>query len=384
MPDFYAKQVIGSHPSCLNVLVDHKLKPYYDMLGVCYTMKSLGYTYDENGDPLITDCQSKDFVAYYPSADSVVAFQALYDNTDGLQDKFVNYWTYTANALASNPYVVGFDPLNEPFMGNFLRHYKYLKPGNQDRLALAPMFTRIYNESYKPADPESVMWFEPNQVPDTVAIGRGYVFPVGYEVPPGGEIGSPYHVLNDHTYCCAAGAKVCSGGEPTPEAAPFCQSYHDRKLEKRNADAERLGVPLFISEFGACLTEDSCRPEINSAADAADRYLAGWCYWQFKNYADLTTTAGTGSEGFYNEDGTLQAWKVKALARTYMPYTQGTLTSQSFDTTTGLFNASFVFNATVNAPSVIYTSSEYWYTNMRVCTVSHNGTELTAKDYHWD
>jgi hypothetical protein len=33
-----------------------------------------------------------------------------------------------------------------------------------------------------------------------------------------------------------------------------------------------------------------------------------------KNFADLTTSAGTGSEGFYNNDGTLQDGKVKALA----------------------------------------------------------------------
>jgi len=57
--------------------------------------------------------------------------------------------------------------------------------------------------------------------------------------------------------------------------------------------------------------------------DAADKYVAGWAYWQFKNYADLTTSAGTGSEGFYNEDGTLQDWKVKALSRTYVMLTQG-------------------------------------------------------------
>ena len=45
--------------------------------------------------------------------------------------------------------------------------------------------------------------------------------------------------------------------------------------------------------------------------------MLGWAYWQFKTYADLTTSAGTGSEGFWNQDGTLQDYKVKALARSY-------------------------------------------------------------------
>ena len=49
--------------------------------------------------------------------------------------------------------------------------------------------------------------------------------------------------------------------------------------------------------------------------DVADEHLVGWAYWQFKYYEDLTTSAGTGSEGFYNQDGSLQEWKAKALAR---------------------------------------------------------------------
>jgi len=50
------------------------------------------------------------------------------------------------------------------------------------------------------------------------ALG-GIVVPVGFDVPPGGEIGSNKHVLNDHTYCCSMGATVCSGGEPSTTMA---------------------------------------------------------------------------------------------------------------------------------------------------------------------
>jgi len=82
-----------------------------------------------------------------------------------------------------------------------------------------------------------------------------------------------------------------------------------------------MGVPLIISEFGACLTEGPCTQEIRQVTEVSDTYLAGWGYWQFKNYEDLTTSASTGSEGFYNQDGSLLAWKVKALARTYLMYT---------------------------------------------------------------
>jgi hypothetical protein len=52
-------------------------------------------------------------------------------------------------------------------------------------------------------------------------------------------------------------------------------------------------------------------------------YLTSWAYWQFKNYKDLTTSAGDRSEGFYNNDGSLQVQKIKALTRTYVKAAQG-------------------------------------------------------------
>jgi hypothetical protein len=78
----------------------------------------------------------------------------------------------------------------------------------------------------------------------------------------------------------------------------------------------------------------------------------------------LTTSASEGSvggEGFYNGDGTLQEYKVKALARSYMQYTQGVLTKQSFDVDTSEFNVEFTAKTSIEAPSVAYLSSDYYY-----------------------
>lgn len=81
--------------------------------------------------------------------------------------------------------------------------------------------------------------------------------------------------------------------------------WHKERIQQRKRDADRLGVPLIISEFGACLTEGPCTQEIKQLADQADEALVGWAYWEFKTFEDLTTSAGTGSEGFYNKDGSL-------------------------------------------------------------------------------
>jgi aryl-phospho-beta-D-glucosidase BglC (GH1 family) len=36
-----------------------------------------------------------------------------------LTDKFVKYWEVLANKFAKNKFVIGFDPLNEPFPADF-------------------------------------------------------------------------------------------------------------------------------------------------------------------------------------------------------------------------------------------------------------------------
>lgn len=74
-----------------------------------------------------------------------------------------------------------------------------------------------------------------------------------------------------------------------------------------------------------------CVTEIEQVTANADKFLtSGWAYWQFKTYEDLTTSAGTSSEGFYNMNGSLQTKKVKALSRTYVKSAQGTIKSMQF------------------------------------------------------
>jgi len=53
-------------------------------------------------------------------------------------------------------------------------------------------------------------------MPDTLPLtSKGLVFNLGFEKPPGGELNSKNHVLNDHTYCCQLSMSICAKtGEP--------------------------------------------------------------------------------------------------------------------------------------------------------------------------
>jgi hypothetical protein len=54
-----------------------------------------------------------------------------------------------------------------------------------------------------------------------------WVFSLGFTKPPGGEIGSKRHVLNDHTYCCQIYGTCDATGEPQAKDAKMCKEWHE-------------------------------------------------------------------------------------------------------------------------------------------------------------
>lgn len=228
------------------------------------------------------------------------------------------------------------------------------------------------------------MMFEPGQFPDMLGLGpEAVVWHLGFKKPPGGEIGSANHVLNDHTYCCQLGPSVCAAtGEPSAADAQKCLDLHEKRIGTRDEDAKALGIPLIMSEFGACMDSSECVTEVTQVTDVADKHLAGWAYWEFKTYKDLTTSAGTHSEGFYNYDGKLQTGKVKALSRSYVKAAQGTTKSMNFDTTTGNFEAVVQLDLSIEKPTLVHAHQDNtvdysWYphgVNVDITAVDTNAT----------
>lgn len=127
------------------------------------------------------------------------------------------------------------------------------------------------------------MMFEGTQQPDTIGLGPGFIKPVGYQSLPGGDDKANLHALNDHTYCCQMNAEACATGEAPLSLKDDCQSWHERRLIQRSLDAERLHVPLIISEFGACGNSVECAMEIGLVTEACDKHLTSWAYWQYLN-----------------------------------------------------------------------------------------------------
>ena len=57
---------------------------------------------------------------------------------------------------------------------------------------------------------------------------------------------------------------------------------------------------------------------------------------------------------------------MKELARTSVQNTQGKLLSQSFNSTTGYFEAQIEVNPSIRAPTVVYLSSQFHYPDFEI------------------
>ena len=233
VPDFYAKEVIGKFPYCINPLADTMLKDYYESEGICSDMNDLGYRKDENDDFVIEDCLKTIFARYYYTKQGQTAFDALYTNRKSMRDKFIAFWDVVSSRLAGNPFVVGFDPLNEPPALNNVKNPEISQPGVMDKEYLTPFYSKLF-EQYSANDAESIMWFEPVTIPNVDGVlDGGTIHPVGFKEPPGGHFGSKNHVLNDHTYCCQLGEDFehcAERGEPNPAMAEKCLVWHDKRI----------------------------------------------------------------------------------------------------------------------------------------------------------
>jgi endoglycosylceramidase len=219
----------------------------------------------------------------------------------GVQDHVAEAWRRLAERFRGEPGVIGFDVMNEPFVGSvFISCTKPQGCAAFEREELAPFFRRVL-AAVRSVDPDRLVFYEPVSIfnPPT------HLGPIG-----DGDTGFSFHVY---------------AGD---EDALFS-----------NADREAAsdgGVPL-LTEFGSTAHTDA----IVRVAGIADRYRIGWLEWTYFSNG-VTDTAGTPSlvldprlpPGGSNVDPD----QLEALARPYPQAIAGTPLEFGFDPQTRAFH----------------------------------------------
>lgn len=95
---------------------------------------------DEKLYPSIDTCKSIDWPDYHFTQALSSAVGNLYDNYNGLRDKFANFWGHIAEQFKDNDNIIGYELINEPWAGNIFQNPTLLIPGVADREKLQPMY----------------------------------------------------------------------------------------------------------------------------------------------------------------------------------------------------------------------------------------------------
>ena len=154
--------------------------------GICRSIKDYKYQTDDHGNPLSSECSKLPFAKYYGTSESIAIFDALYTNKQQFRDKFIRFWEVIVQKFATNSNVMGFDPLNEPFVSNFIDDVSLLYPNNFDRNRLLPLYTEMYQIMQK-YNKNAILHFEVAPVPNVIATMGGIVNNAGYDRLPGQE-----------------------------------------------------------------------------------------------------------------------------------------------------------------------------------------------------
>ena len=332
-----------------------------DFVGVCKTIEDFNFRFDENGLPLIEDCITHNFQDYHFIAGFSSAYRNFYENRANIQDKFVEFWKKVVTRFKDNEYILGYDLWNEPAPGGPMEDIKSFIPGRPDIKDILPVYRKVDIELRK-IKPNYILFFENTPVPDILPIFGGLFLGSMDEKPAGDDVPQVY---NFHTYCCSSGTDTCAHGEASyDKSIKVCPTFHQKQFKKEIKTAEKLNVPMFLSEFGACSDSLACYNEIISVMKITEENFISWSYWNYKPYGDHTTSAieMVSYEGIYNDDGTVQNIKEKGLSRGYVMYYQGKPIDFKYQTNSNTnFETSFEYHKNITEPSVLYYNKDFFY-----------------------
>ncbi len=244
-----------------------------------------------------------------------------------LQDHYAAMWTHVAERFRDHPAVLGYNPMNEPWQGSGLLHYREFDEGPFTD------FNRRMIAAIREVDTESWVFVEP------CAFGPNQGLPSFLGALEDPRDGEPRLAYFPHLYP----APVDLGGGYDPETDPTLTWWADN----RRAESERLRVPLLVGEWSMLrwFGLDDRVMFFNDVLRMFEQITGGWSYWDC---------------GFFFREPFPDVIQ-PMIARPYPRRIAGTPVSRSYDETTGRLTVVFRNNDDVTGPTEIYLGADRNY-----------------------
>lgn len=337
--DWVAERMRWAHDAGLTVVLDM----HQDVYGE-------GFGYD--GAPRWT-CAESYYAAFAPREPWLVNYTdpnvlACFDHLwtdDALQASFAAMWRHVAARLADQPAIIGFDPLNEPHWGTH-------GVATFEVEALQPFYDRVI--AAVRAEAPWVVFAEPSS-----ARNAGF----GTQLAP---FAVPDVVYAPHMY------------DPMAEVTGAFDDARRAALLATAADlageAARLGVPLWIGEYGGIATSTAIGAYMDAAYDGAAAAFAGSTYWSYDR---------GGGYGLLDDAGDEIAALVDAVARPYPAAIAGEPLAWRYDEDARALEVSWRPDPAVAAPTVLIAPARAYPDGVDVtcagCAVERAGDEIRIR-----
>ena len=317
--------------------------------------------------------------AYLISPAVQTAWDNFWKNTPaidgiGLQDHYAKAWQHVAERYAGNNTVIGYDIMNEPFVGSEAKNYmpiifnafsRVLKEETGKNLTMEEIASMWSNEETRYKALQMVNSKERfSKVIDALyvinsAFEKQKLQPFYQKVADAIRKEDKQKILFfNHSYFCNSGVKTAlepvktADGKPDPLVAYSAHGYDllvDTKnlsnssterlgliMERINESSERMNVPVMLGEWGA-LGADV--PGMTGLAYTnlhfIEKYKFSNTYWAYYN--------GVEKNGWF-----------KALIRPYPAFISGKLLSYSFDEKSRDFTCEWEESANQKLPTSIF------------------------------
>lgn len=272
------------------------------------------------------------FLSYFLSGDVRDSFSNFFKSAY-LKDHYCRSWKEVSRMMGKNPYVLGYDIMNEPFGGDIPNdagqfENGYLKPFYKEAVA-----------AIREGDPDAVCFIEPS-------IMNLYDSKLS-------SLNTDGLVYASHMYPRFSWRSWFDPGD-TDTSFPVL-------IDIQKSKAKELGMPLFIGEFGTpwtALTTVGRNRQVNTAMDALESKFINNAYWDFS--AENGSIWNEEDYSLIDDNGSPRGLEVNV--RPYLRRLTGSPVSQSFDPYSKIYNLAFEGGPGL-APDVIYIPEMVQYPN---------------------